>query len=195
MSGRLLPMKTLLKSLVRGVSLAFAFPGALLCGFGRIRPVFTIFAQHAALVPGLPGDYFRIAFYRMTLDYCHPESRVQFGSFFSTPNARISEGVYIGSYCVLGHADIGERCQIGSAVQILSGANQHPRDEQGRILGSDKGTFSTVHIGADCWLGAQAIVIADVGARTTVGAGSVVISPVPPGAVVMGNPARIISVS
>ena len=187
-------MKSLLKSLFQGIFLAFALPSALLCGFGRIRAAFTFFAQHAALVPGLPGDYFRVAFYRLTLDSCHPESRIQFGSYFAHPQARVSKGVYIGSYCILGQVHIGERTEIGSAVQILSGANQHPRDEQGRIQSSEKGTFSTVQIGADCWICAQAIVMANVGSGTTVGAGAVVISELPAGVVGVGNPARIVSV-
>jgi virginiamycin A acetyltransferase len=173
-------VKSLLKSLFQGIFLAFALPSGLLCGFGRIRAAFTFFAQHAALVPGLPGDYFRVAFYRLTLDSCHPESRIQFGSYFAHPQARVSKGVYIGSYCILG--------------QVLSGANQHPRDEQGRIQSSEKGTFSTVQIGADCWIGAQAIVMANVGSGTTVGAGAVVISELPAGVVGVGNPARIVSV-
>ncbi len=186
-------MKALLKSLFRGAFLALAFPGALLCGFGRVRSAFSLFAQHAALVPGLPGDYFRVAFYRMTLEYCHPESRIQFGSFFAHPKARVSQGVYIGSYCVLGQTEIGERTEIGSAVQILSGRNQHVRDENGRIQSSEKGVFERVRIGADCWIGAQAIVMADIGEGTTVGAGAVVIGKMPGRAVVVGNPARIVS--
>jgi virginiamycin A acetyltransferase len=185
-------LKSILKSLVQGLSLAVAFPFALLSGFGRFESVYLIGAQYLALVPGLPGDYVRIAWYRMTLEECALESRIQFGSFFAHPQAKVGRGVYIGSYCILGRTSIGDRTQIASAVQILSGGRQHSRDAEGRIQGSEHGLFETVAIGSDCWIGAGAIVMAEVGNGTTIGAGSVVTAPVPPGSVAVGSPARVI---
>lgn len=147
-------------------------------------------AQWCAMVPGLPGDYLRIAFCRLTLEACSPESRLQFGTFFAHPQSRIGKGVYIGSYCVLGRTTIGDRTQIASHVQILSGKRQHGRDAEGRIMGADHERFETVSIGADCWIGASAVIMAEVGAGATVGAGAIVTKPVPPGIVVAGNPAK-----
>ena len=146
-------------------------------------------------MPGLPGDYMRIAYYRLTLDECSLESRIQFGSFFAHPQAKVARGVYIGSYCVLGRTSIGERTQIASGVQILSGGQQHRRDAEGRISGAEHGIFETVPIGADCWIGARAIVMAEVGEKTTIGAGSVVVRPIPPGCTAVGSPATIIDKS
>jgi acetyltransferase-like isoleucine patch superfamily enzyme len=140
----------------------------------------------------LPGDYLRIAYYRQTLEECSMESRVEFGSFFAHPQAKVARGVYIGSYSVLGRTSIGERTQIGSGVQILSGKRQHPRDAEGRILGSAYGIFETVGIGADCWIGSGSILLAEVGSRSTIGAGSVVVNPVPADSVAVGNPARVV---
>ena len=175
--------------------MAVAFPLALLSGFGRFEPLYLIGAQYLALLPGLPGDYIRIAWYRMTLEECALESRIQFGSFFAHPQAKVGRGVYIGSYCVLGRTSIGDRTQIASAVQILSGGRQHARDAEGRIMGSEHGQFETVAIGSDCWIGAGAIVMAEVGRGSTIGAGSVVTAPVPPGSVAVGSPARVIKSS
>ncbi len=175
--------------------MAVAFPLALLSGFGRFEAIYLIGAQYLALLPGLPGDYVRIAWYRMTLKECALESRIQFGSFFAHPQAKVGRGVYIGSYCVLGRTSIGDRTQIASAVQILSGGRQHARDAEGRILGSEHGRFETVAIGSDCWIGAGAIVMAEVGQGSTIGAGSVVTAPVPPGSVAVGSPARVIKSS
>lgn len=185
-------LRRAVKLSVIGVALALAFPAALLAGFGRLRIGFEFFATWFALLPGLPGDYMRVAFYAMTLDRCSLYSRISFGSFFAQKSATVGPGVYIGSYCVLGSCRIGERTQIASLVQVLSGRKQHGRDERGRILGAAEGEFTSVSIGADCWIGASAIVMADVGEGTTIGAGSVVPKPVPPHVVAVGNPARVI---
>lgn len=188
-------MKKLLKTLFHAIFLSLAFPCALMSGFGRVEGIFQFWAQSCAAIPGLPGDYFRVAYYRLTLDECALESRIQFGSYFSHAQARVGRGVYIGSYCVLGRTSIGDRTQIASAVQIPSGGRQHGRDSQGRILGGEAGVFQTIVIGADCWIGAGAIVMAEVGGGTTVGAGSVVTKPIPRGSVAVGSPARVIRCS
>lgn len=186
------PMKRSVKLLLQAVSLVIAFPPALFAGFGRFGVMFAIGAHALAYVPGLPGDYLRIAYYRMTLKHCSLESRISFGSFFAHSNAEVGRGAYIGSYCVLGCCVIGDRTQIASHVQILSGRRQHSRDESGQVGGSAEEAFETVHIGADCWIGAGAIVMAPVGAKTTIGAGAVVVSPIEAEAVAVGNPARMI---
>ena len=184
---------TTLKALLRGAFLIVAFPMAMLSGFGRSETVYLIFAHGCALVPGIIGDYLRIAYYKLTLLECALESRIQFGSFFAHPQARVGRGVYIGSYCILGRTSIGDRTQIASSVQIPSGRKQHRRAADGRMQGSEERHFEQVDIGADCWIGAAAIVMANVGAGSTVGAGSIVTRPVPAGSVAVGNPARVIN--
>jgi len=47
-------------------------------------------------------------------------------------------------------------------------------------------------IGADVWIGHNAIVLSHVGTGAAIGAGAVVTKPVPPYAIVAGNPARIL---
>jgi acetyltransferase-like isoleucine patch superfamily enzyme len=185
-------MKRTTKLILQGISLVVAFPAALLAGFGRFATTFTIGAHAYAQVPGIIGDYLRIAYYRLTLNRCSLESRISFGSFFAHPKAEVSQGVYIGSYCVLGCCSIGERTQIASHVQILSGRRQHSRDDSGQVSGAVEGIFESVEIGADCWLGAGAIIMAPVGSKTTIGAGAVVVSPIEPGVVAVGNPAKVV---
>jgi acetyltransferase-like isoleucine patch superfamily enzyme len=180
------------KQIVQGIAFLFVIPFALVCGFGRLRILYTIFAHWCAMTPGIPGDYLRIAFYKLTLEECALDSRISFGSFFAHPEVRLASRVYIGSYCVLGRVRIGARTQIASGVQVLSGKHQHSRDAEGRISGSDEGSFTSVTIGADCWIGAGAIVMADVGDNTTIGAGSVVTKPIPAGSTAVGNPARLL---
>lgn len=185
-------MKSFLKGLGTAVSLALALAPALLSAFGRVDSVFLLFAQAFALIPGIVGDYLRIAYYKLTLAECALEARIQFGSFFAHPQAKVGRGVYIGSYCVLGRTTIGDRTQIASGVQILSGRRQHARGADGRMQGSEQGEFTEVVIGADCWIGASAIVMAEVGAGSTVGAGAVVVQPIPADSVAVGSPARVV---
>jgi acetyltransferase-like isoleucine patch superfamily enzyme len=183
-------MRKLLKACVSGVFLVVAFVPAVLSGFGRLKPVYTFFAHACATVPGGIGDYLRGAYYHMTLQAFDLSSRISFGSFFAHPEAQIGKGVYIGSYCIVGRATIGDGTLLASSVQVLSGQHQHTREDEGTAFSG--GQFVHVSIGADSWIGAAAIVMADVGSRTTVGAGSVVTRPVPDDCVAAGSPARVI---
>lgn len=185
--------RALVKRTILLVSMALVWPAALLSGFGRSRVVFQFFAQAISLAPGLPGDYLRAAYYRLTLETFGDGSRVQFGSFFAHPEARVGRGVYIGCFNVLGRTEIGDGSQIASGVQILSGSRQHRRTESGAISGSEAGEFHCVRIGAGCWIGAGAIVMAHVGEYTTVGAGSVVTRDLPANCTAVGSPAKVLN--
>ena len=185
-------MRQTAKALLRALFSLIAFPLAAVCGFGRIQAIYTMGAHLCALAPGIAGDYLRVAFYRMTLEECSYAARISFGTYFAHREARVAAGVYIGSYCVMGKVEIGPRTQIASGVQILSGSRQHQRDAMGQIEGAEHGVFQTVSVGADCWIGAAAVIMADIGAGATVGAGSIVTKPVDSGVVVAGNPARVL---
>lgn len=184
--------KRVAKAVAKCISVSIMFPAAALTGFGRSATMFQLFAQAVALLPGKPGDYLRVAYYFMTLRKSTFFMRLSFGSLFAHRYASVGDGVYIGAYCVLGQCSIGERTQIGTHAQILSGRRQHERDNNGRILGSEKSSFSEITIGADCWIGAAAIIMADIGPRTTIGAGAVVTKPIPADSIAVGNPARVI---
>ena len=177
------------KRAVQTVCAVLALPAAILCGFGRVAPLFLFFGQALAAVPGFPGDWMRSAFYRLTLRDCSPDTVIAFGTYFSRSGATVAANVCIGAYCVIGLARIGARTQIASHVEIPSGRHQHARDADGRF---GESTDEEVVIGSDCWIGASAVVLANVGAGTTVGAGSIVVKEIPPGCVAAGNPARIL---
>lgn len=185
-------MKKTVKILARCIAVAILLPWAILSAFGRISILFTIFAHAGSQIPGILGDYARSAFYWMTLRDFSIDARISFGTFFAHRDASVGTRVYVGSYCVLGKTRIGENSQIASHVQILSGKNQHSRDEAGRIRGADEGEFSEVSVGSNCWIGAGAIIMADVGDGSTIGAGAVVTNAIPAGSVAVGNPARVI---
>ncbi len=185
-------MRSFIKTCLCAIFLLLAAPLAALSAFGRFHAPFYLCAQCCALVPGILGDYLRICYYRLTLTRCDLSSRIQFGSFFSHPQASIAGSVYIGSYCVLGRVEIGERTQISSGVMIPSGKRQHSRSADGSIESSNLEHFETVSIGADCWIGTSAVILAPVGAQSTIGAGAVVVKSIPAGVTAVGNPARIL---
>ncbi len=185
-------MKVIAKRCVQAIFLCVALPPALLAGFGRLRLGFEFFAQALALVPGVGGDYLRVAYYKLTLTDCSLDWRIQFGSFFAHSQVTVGQHVYIGSYCVLGLVDIGDRTHIATAVQVLSGSRQHARDSTG-MIDLEHGTLARVTIGTDCWLGAGVLVMASIGDRSTIGAGSVVVRAIPAGSLAVGAPARVVA--
>jgi acetyltransferase-like isoleucine patch superfamily enzyme len=183
-------MRRILKKVIQGAALLVVLPLAATAGFGRVFAVYLLWAQALAMVPGFVGNFLRAAYYRLTLAACSQDITIAYGAFFSRRTARVAPYVSIGSYCVIGNASIGTGCQISSLVQIPSGKHDHPRDAEGKFL---PGVEGEVRIGDYCFIAASAIVLANVGDRTTIGAGSVVVKDLPSDVVAVGNPARVIS--
>jgi len=86
-------MKKTLKFGLHALFLALSLPAAAFAGFGRFPATFTMGAHGFAQIPGILGDYFRIAYYRLTLKQCSLYSRVSYGSFFAHPDAALGQGV------------------------------------------------------------------------------------------------------
>jgi acetyltransferase-like isoleucine patch superfamily enzyme len=181
-----------MKRAVQAIFLLYALPAAILCGFGRWEIPFTFFAQCFALLPGLPGSFARAAFYRLTLEDCSINVVIGLGSYFSRASAVVGPNVSIGSYCIIGPAQIGARTQISSHVEIPGGRAQHVRDQNGRLSDTVEEPGTLLTIGEDCWIGAGAIVMANVGSQSTIGAGSVVVRAIPSGVTAVGAPAKTI---
>ena len=155
----------------------------------RGEMLFTFGAQCCALVPGHPGLWIRAAYYCATLDECSWHTHIGFGSLFTHRGARVAAHVSTGSYCVMGHVHLGTGTRLASRVSIPSGKRQH-LDESGAL--SDGTQFDTVTIGAGCWIGEAAVVLANIGNGSIVGAGAIVTRTQPGNALISGNPAAVV---
>ena len=154
--------------------------------------LFASFGQTLALVPGKLGSYLRCAYYRFTLKRFSGEGFIGFGSHFPHSSAEVGDGVYIGAYCIIGNASIGEGSLLASRVSILSGAHQHSIEGRGIEGEQNNNYYRRTEIGKGCWVGEGSVVMADVGDFSVVGAGSVVTRTIPEGVIAAGNPARVI---
>lgn len=148
--------------------------------------------QLLALVPGLPGQYLRRAFLQHAIAGCHPSVVVEWGTTLSRAGACLEKNVYIGPGCHLGLVHIEAEALIAAGVHIPSGGSTHGIDDVTVPIREQPGEERVVRVGAGAWIGSAAVVMADVGAATVVGAGSVVTRPLPGGVVAAGAPARVL---
>ena len=121
------------------------------------------------------------------------------------PGARIGDDCNICSHCLIENdVVIGDRVTVKSGVQLWDGVrvgndvfigpsvtftnDKFPRSKQ------YPDTFSLTEIDAGASIGANATILPGIriGRQAMVGAGSVVTRSVPPNAIVVGNPARIV---
>ncbi|MEP0175162.1 MAG: acyltransferase [Paraglaciecola sp.] len=189
-------MKSLLKSAAHFLFSLLALP--LYCLFrllsliGAADSAFASFAQFLSLFPGVFGVYLRVAFHKFAMTHCDNDVVIGFGTLFSQQDTHIHSGTYIGPQCNIGKCTINKNCLIGSGVHILSGKGQHNFDDINTPLKDQGGQFEKVTIGEDSWLGNGALIMANVGKKCVVAAGSVVVKDIPDYAIVAGNPAKII---
>jgi virginiamycin A acetyltransferase len=188
-----------LRSLVRdalvGVAVVLTCPLWVLVrlqGFlGGGRPFFAGCSELLSLVPAAPGIFLRRGFYLMTLEACATDVGLGFGTTLAHPQVRIGQGVYVGNRCTLGQVVLEDHVTIGSNVDILSGRHQHYFDMAEVPLQKRGGAFRRLRIGRNSWVGNSSVIMADIGEECVVGAGSVVVKPLPAGAVAVGNPAAV----
>ena len=108
-------------------------------------------------------------------------------------NITLGDKVFFNFNCVVldvAPVRIGSGVLFGPAVQIY--AATHPLSAAARRAGAEYG--KPVTIGDEVWVGGGAIICpgVNIGARSVIGAGSVVTRDIPEGVVAVGNPCRVV---
>ena len=108
-------------------------------------------------------------------------------------NIVLGDRVYFNFNCIVldvAPVRIGSRVMFGPAVQIYTAT--HPLDHHQRATGGESG--KSIEIGDDVWIGGATVLCPGVriGARTVIGAGSVVTKDIPEDVLAAGNPCKVI---
>ncbi len=147
-------------------------------------------------VPGWRLGYaLRRLLVRYIFDVCGDEVIVKHGAYFGTGRSlRVGARAQIGANCRIDHdVTIGSDVVMGPDVVILTIG--HAFSDPDRPINQQGGLpRRPVTIGRDVWIGTRVIVLpgVDIGEGSIIGAGSVVTKSVPPFAVAVGNPARVV---
>lgn len=108
-------------------------------------------------------------------------------------NIELGEKVFFNFNCVVldvMRVKIGSRSLLGPNVQIYTA--MHPLDHQERASGLE--FAKPIEIGEDVWIGGSAVICpgVSIGARSIIGAGSVVTKDIPSDVFAAGNPCKVI---
>ena len=108
-------------------------------------------------------------------------------------NITLGRKVFFNFNCVVldvARVSIGNHVLFGPAVQVYTAL--HPVDAAERRKGLESGM--PISIGDDAWIGGGAIICpgVSIGARSVIGAGSVVTRDIPEDVFAAGNPCRVI---
>ena len=187
-------VKRIIQRLLLAVAVILVSPLILMSKLSSLfgsNEFFTTGGCLLALLPGRFGSIMRLAYYRATLESVSYNVAIGFGSYFSRRDVVLGRNVSIGAYCILGDVTLNDRVLLASRVSIPSGKRQHSM-RYDNDNPSDETIFDHVTIGCDSWIGEGAIIMADIGERCIVSAGSVVTRAMPSNRVIAGNPARVL---
>lgn len=107
----------------------------------------------------------------------------------------IGKKTYVGEYVVIyGHGNVWIGDNVLIAMQAIIVSSNHDIPSKHTLIRSQGDILLPVHIGNDVWIGAGAKILGNVniGDGCVVGAGAVVTKDLPPYAIAVGVPAKII---
>jgi acetyltransferase-like isoleucine patch superfamily enzyme len=160
--------------------------------YRRRNSTFLTTSRLLAMVPGEIGVWLRFQWYKRTLAACGNNLYVDWMAVFKTPKTRVGSNVFIGTFCWIGWANIGDEVMLGGHITILSGSRHHLFEDTTIPMTQQPGSLTEVKIGSDVWVGNGAIIMADVSTGTVIGAGAVVNKTFPPYSIIAGVPAKVI---
>lgn len=154
---------------------------------------FPFLSQALSMLPFSLGWKARRAVYARMLPAIGQNAVLHHGVTLEDPRSRFGDDVWVSVGAYLDYVEIGDHVLVGPGAVLLSGGRQHSFDRTDipiKLQGNPRKQPLRIERGA--WIGANATVMCDVGHDAIVGAGAVVTRPVPPFAIVAGNPARIL---
>ena len=110
------------------------------------------------------------------------------------PSIVVGNRVFIGrgtEFNIRGRIEIGDDCLIASGCTFVDA--DHGREPEAP-MNLQEPVIRPIRLGRNVWIGARSVILkgVEIGDGAVIGAGSVVTRPVAAGAVVAGNPARMI---
>ena len=154
---------------------------------------FHFVSEMLAGVPFAFGWKLRHAVYKRILPSVGEDVVLLHGVVIDDPRTTLGNDVWVSYGTFIEYVFIEDHVLIGQHVVLLAGKNHHNIDRIDiPIKQQGNPPKQPITIGRGVWIGANATVMANVGHDAIVGAGSVVTKPVPPFAIVVGNPARVI---
>ena len=136
-------------------------------------------------------------FYFSSGDAVNPISSNLQGAIYLENGASLKIGNNVGMSStrmwVHDSVTIGNNVKIGACV-LITDTDAHPLDYLARRSSIEGTKSAPIVIEDDVWVGAHSIILKGVtiGARSTIGAGSVVTKSIPAGCVAAGNPCKVI---
>lgn len=177
--------------LKKGMIFTIGMMAWVLARFTKWVP-FPFMSEYLSLRAGRFGRLLRYQYYRRTLQSCGSNVTFPLGVHLSYPDIHIGNNVRLGHFSALGKVDIGDNVLIAAFCFIPSGGKQHGFERTDIPIMEQPGAQERIRIGDDVWIGANSVVMADVGQGSVIGAGSVITKPIPPFSIATGNPATVI---
>jgi virginiamycin A acetyltransferase len=168
-------------------------PSALIYAGARVKK--STLGAHVVV-----GNFSRV-------DFCQIEDRVRIDRNNHIFKSRIGRNTYTGMNTVLMNVNIGSFCSISWNVSIGGANHDYTRVVQHSLLYNNHDNLrpdyreipydrfnESLDIGSDVWVAAGAVILPGlkIGHGAVIGANSVVTHDVPPYAIVVGSPVKIV---
>jgi acetyltransferase-like isoleucine patch superfamily enzyme len=153
---------------------------------------FELVAFKISMLAYRRGNQIRYNFYKKTLQAVGENVLFSFGTIVTNKNTTIGSNVRFGPFNTIGWAKIGDDILTAQYVHILSGSEQHSFSRLDMSITAQPGKIRCVNIDGNNWIGANVVVMDDIGKGSVIGSSSVVVSKIIANVVAVGNPCRVL---